>query len=148
MTATSRPTPPPPHIAETRYDAVVGPMIRFRGGQVAVSHSVPRNTMDPRYNACIDHHLACDCREALLNEEATERQGEWTRLRLEMARAIRGHATVVEQPDGQPRLDLQCQCQLCDFARVVGLVPRAYYDQPMGQGNHRTVAASYTRGSL
>jgi hypothetical protein len=136
---------PPPHIADGR--PLVGPMVRFRGGPVAVDRSAPTNTGDPRYRACTDHHLACDCREADLNEQLHEYRSEWQLLRDEMGRAIRGHATVVEQEDGQPRIDLQCQCALCEFARVAGLVPNRWAREVSGQGNYRVVFASHTRGT-
>ncbi|WP_157904258.1 hypothetical protein, partial [Parafrankia soli] len=43
-------------------------------------YDVPKNTLDPRYAACADHHVACDCREAEFSELRAELLDE---LRLE-----------------------------------------------------------------
>ncbi|MGW8538774.1 hypothetical protein ACWGK5_32135 [Rhodococcus qingshengii] len=105
------------------FGAIVGPLVRFRSQQVPVSAAPPRDTHDPRWNNCTDHHLACDCREAEQNEMLNELRSEWKILRDAMDVMIAGHATKVDQYDQQPRPDLECQCQLCDFARKTGLVP-------------------------
>lgn len=105
------------------YGVVVGPLMRFRSHQIPVSDAPPLDTRDPRWNNCIDHHLACDCREAEQNELINELRSEWKNLRDTMDVMLAGHATQVHQYDRQPRPDLECQCQLCDFARKAGLVP-------------------------
>ena len=37
---------------------------------------LPRNPVDPRYVACVQHRTACDCREARLAEDRSELQAE------------------------------------------------------------------------
>lgn len=46
-----------------RFNDKPGPEIRYRP---------PRDTLDPRYSACVRHHVACDCREAELAERIAE----------------------------------------------------------------------------
>ncbi len=111
----------PPHIARPSAD-LVGPMMRFRGQQVAVTSAPPRDTTDPRYDRCTDHHLACDCREAELNEQLAEQRIDWFQLRDQLGAALVDHPTVVTI-NGQERRDLYCQCTGCVFARAVNLVP-------------------------
>jgi hypothetical protein len=57
---------------------LVGPLepVSFYHGTTTALHfaPLPRNTCDPRVKTCVQHHLACDCREALLAEEITERR--------------------------------------------------------------------------
>lgn len=57
--------------------AVVGPLrqIRFRDGSTQV-YDPPRDTRDLRWIGCIDHHPACDCREAEMTENLTELRAE------------------------------------------------------------------------
>lgn len=58
---------------------LVGPMpaVRFRGGSPArLVADPPQSTMDLRYLVCTDHHTACDCREAELNELIAEARFE------------------------------------------------------------------------
>jgi hypothetical protein len=111
----------PPHIARPSTD-LVGPIVHFRGQPVAVTSSPPRNTSDPRYDACTDHHLACDCREAEQNERVAERRYDRYSLRLQLEAALADHPTLVIL-NGETRGDLACQCDGCRFARAVDLVP-------------------------
>lgn len=51
------------------------PTVRFkpdtdRAG--ATGYDVPKDTLDPRYAACSDHRVACDCREAEHAETVAE----------------------------------------------------------------------------
>lgn len=116
----------PPHIARPPSGAeLVGPLVTFRGQPVAVTSSPPLDTCDPRYAACTGHHLACACREAELGEELAEHRADRRELIKALETMLRGHPTLVYQHDGQPRPDLQCACQLCEFARVTHLVPLA-----------------------
>lgn len=56
---------------------LVGPLptVQFRGGARVVADP-PRSTLDLRWVACSDHHTACDCREAELNEQLSECRAE------------------------------------------------------------------------
>lgn len=109
---------PPLHIADGRRDALVGPLVRFRGGQqMPVRHAPPFDTRDPRYTACTDHHLACDCREAEQNENLHEHRAELREIDRAIAAAIEGHPTQVFV-DNEERPDLECQCVGCKVARI------------------------------
>ena len=109
----------PPHIARQpyRHATLVGPMVRFRGQPVDVGSSTPRYTLDPRYLACTDHHLACDCREAEQNEQINEYRDGYREITDVIAAAIEGHPTEVFI-DGEERSDLECQCAGCKIARI------------------------------
>lgn len=71
--------------------AVVGPLPTIHFGpprhRVRLAYTVPRNTLDVRHALCTDHHPACDCREAELNERLDEF--------LHMSEALRKAATTV-----------------------------------------------------
>ncbi|OZE98105.1 hypothetical protein [Rhodococcoides fascians] len=103
--------------------AIVGPLEVFRDGQHPVPHPPPRDTMDPRYLACTNHHLACDCREAMHAEAMGERIAEAHDLMRAAEVLLAGHATMVYQDDGQRRNDLECQCVGCSLARHGHFVP-------------------------
>lgn len=47
-----------------------------------IRYRAPRNTMDPRWEACRDHHVACDCREAEWAEQLAELRAEGQLARL------------------------------------------------------------------
>ncbi|WP_280201897.1 hypothetical protein [Nocardia cyriacigeorgica] len=115
----TRPRDYPPHIARPGA-GLVGPLVRFRGQPVAVSSSPPRDTRDPRYLACTDHRLACDCREAEQNEQLTEYRIELRQLRDLFDALTESHPTRVEV-DGVRRADLECHCPLCVFGRQARL---------------------------
>jgi hypothetical protein len=111
----------PPHIARPSRE-LVGPVEWFRGQPVAVTSSPPDNTLDPRYDACTDHHLACDCREAQLSEDMRELRDERWRLRQRLGTALADHPTRV-YVNGHRRADLECRCLGCDLARSIRLIP-------------------------
>ncbi len=113
----------PPHIARPTND-LVGPLLWFRGQPVAVTHSPPTSTSDPRYDRCTEHRLACDCREAERSEELFELRSEQWHMRQLLAALIDGHPTEVFEC-GEFRRDLECRCPLCAFARQTGLTPSA-----------------------
>ena len=52
---------------------LVGPLpaVRFHDG-TRLAYTPPRDTCDPRYVACTEHHVACDCREAEFAEQLAE----------------------------------------------------------------------------
>ena len=112
---------------------LVGPLptIRFYGGPrpvggllsgnkhrnyPAVAYVPPKNTLDPRYAACTDHHVACDCREAEFAEDRQEARYEWDRVRKAFDRALASHLTWSHTLDGP-----QCECTACQLARELGI---------------------------
>lgn len=84
--------------------ALVGPLptIRFHDG-TKIAYTVPRDSMDPRYVACTNHHPACDCREA----ERAEDVGEH-RAAMDDARQIIAHLM-----DAPCSIDKRQDCQTC-----------------------------------
>lgn len=102
----------------TASKALVGPVkvVYFRGGPGGpfeatgqVIYDVPRNTLDQRYGTCVDHHVACDCREAELNESISELHADYRAMYRAIQRAIRGHSAET------------CQCGACGIARELHL---------------------------
>lgn len=109
---------------------LVGPIpntVRFGGGvhwrtphvlYPTAVYSVPRNTLDPRYTTCRDHHVACDCREAELAEQINELRMELRDVREAVETVLNGHLTdnyVGETP---------CQCTGCQIVRRAHLFNR------------------------
>lgn len=101
--------------------ALVGPIVHFRHEAVPVERTPPRNTVDgDRWAQCTDHHLACDCREAELNEQIQELRGELRLIQNRLAAATEGHPTFVEERySHQRRRDLECRCIACHVARAL-----------------------------
>jgi len=108
---------------------VVGPVrpIHFgslRGG-VDITYTPPGNTLDPRYAACSDHHVACDCREALWSENQNEWRMETDHQREVFDRFIGTHSTEIS---GSPNRftgekDRPCQCTGCQIYRAIHYYP-------------------------
>lgn len=106
--------------------ALVGPLptITFYGAgeeYVTQAYEVPRNTCDLRARLCTDHHPACDCREALLNENLHEHIYEWKLLRDVARNALQGHQ--LRHPLGTNgyrarQTDSLCLCSGCVIARA------------------------------
>lgn len=78
---------------------------------------LPKNSLDPRYAACVDHRTACDCREAGFAEERAEYRAELDEVRRAFEEMLTGHATWVESADGRWDERLQCKCTGCQIAR-------------------------------
>ncbi|WP_239405436.1 hypothetical protein [Frankia sp. Cj3] len=60
------------------------PAVHFKYGtpdSTAINYRLPRGTMDPRWAACVSHHVACDCREAEFAETVAELKAEVNSLR-------------------------------------------------------------------
>ncbi|MEU9888646.1 hypothetical protein [Sphaerisporangium sp. NPDC051011] len=89
--------------------------------KISILAPLPKNTLDPRYAACIQHRTACDCREASVAEELGELRAEMGEVRQAFEEMLRGHATWVEGADGQWDKRLQCQCTGCEIARRLHL---------------------------
>lgn len=110
---------------------LVGPVrtVRFgwRPGSPEVNYTPPGNTCDPRYDACTDHHVACDCREAEWSEQTHESAGEAKHTQAVFDRVLAGHPTRIY---GSPNkytgeTDLPCQCTGCQIARECSIYPRS-----------------------
>jgi hypothetical protein len=104
---------------------LTGPLrpVRYADGRTDW-HDLPRNTMDVRYAACSNHHLACDCREALLAEDIAEYRAMFRELEQAILDAIKGHQTYAytgPSDTGWSSDDEfgQCKCQACVIARAV-----------------------------
>lgn len=106
--------------------ALVGPLptIVFYGaggwaGRVRQAYTVPTHGGDLRARLCTNHHPACDCREADLNELITEQRGEMRRLAQAARSALAGHQ--VEVPIGGEEWTVQlCLCSGCVIHRATG----------------------------
>ena len=63
--------------------------VRFHDG-TRQPYDIPRDTLDPRFRLCSDHHPACDCREAETSERLAELGSELHELNRfqAMARAV------------------------------------------------------------
>jgi len=126
---------------------LVGPLRPvFYATGVTEWHDLPRDTMDIRYSACGNHHLACDCREALLAENEGEYRSELARLEKIILAAIKGHSTW-ESIDGYPDEFGRCKCPACDIARAarVGRAQwtadrEAYYKRAYAEQREREAA--------
>jgi hypothetical protein len=111
---------------------LVGPVptVRFHGGPwrgfdrdyPKVAYVVPRDTCDPRYGACTDHHVACDCREAEMAENLNEYRYELKAQREAFDTILAGHPTWQYSSDGK-RLT-GCMCTGCQFARALHIYPK------------------------
>ncbi|MEU0465072.1 hypothetical protein ABZ215_13800 [Amycolatopsis sp. NPDC006131] len=112
---------------------LVGPVptIYFHGGPGGArtvhrqAYEVPRNTLDPRFAACTEHHPACDCREAVLAEEQGELRAELTMLYRAVRTVLAGHRTWDWDDDRANRPGLwlgdgpnACQCSGCKLVRT------------------------------
>lgn len=103
--------------------ALVGPLptVRFKG--VRAVADPPQSTLDRRWDACTEHHLACDCREAEMNEALSEYSGELRAADEASRRILTGHPTrlhVLDPATGE-WVDRSCQCTGCQLARVAHL---------------------------
>jgi len=105
----------------------------MRGNDGAIAYTPPQNTLDPRYDACTDHHVACDCREAEFAEERHEWRYErdairqaFDAIRQAFDDILAGHSTHIH---GEPnpytgRADQPCMCTGCQIARATHHYPR------------------------
>lgn len=88
----------------------------------SVNYTPPANTCDPRYTACTDHHVACDCREAEFAEQRQERRAETQHQREVFARVLAGHQVIdlnATNPYTGERA-VACMCTGCQIARAFG----------------------------
>lgn len=107
----------PMHVVTFGHDLVNDKWIE-RG---SVNYRPPRDTLDPRYNLCVNHHVACDCREATMAED----RQEWRYARQEQQEAfdriLAGHPTWDWDANGDGR---GCQCTGCQLARAIHVYPK------------------------
>lgn len=124
---------------------LVGPLkvgkVRFTGGPSAFGrddqgylrsfasnataiYDVPTDTLDPRHAACTDHHVACDCREAVLAEQIAEFRGEYRLLRSAIDTVLAGHPTTADGEDRYGQQIKPCQCTGCQIARLIYVYPK------------------------
>ncbi|MGH3402464.1 MAG: hypothetical protein ACRDRJ_08135 [Streptosporangiaceae bacterium] len=108
--------------------ALVGPLrpVRYATGPTEW-HDLPRNTLDGRYAACGNHHLACDCREAAQAEDINEWRLMFRELERAILDAIKGHQTYAYTGlrdsglGGDDDEFAQCKCQACGIARAASV---------------------------
>lgn len=108
-------------------DAIVGPLqtVVFRGGPwpnpdpTTVVYTPPRDTMDPRYVACTEHRVACDCREAEWAEWRQEIRYAENELRAAITEVLAGHPTRQWSDDGNTFTG--CMCTGCQIVRAADL---------------------------
>lgn len=100
---------------------VVGPLptIRFHDG-TRQAYDVPRDTRDPRSRACTEHHRACDCREAILNEDIGEYRALYRSFEDATERILAGHATYAYSKNHRTgeMVFTGCMCTGCQIARA------------------------------
>lgn len=118
---------------------IVGPVasVYFGGGprnpddpwdRTAIAYVRPRDTMDPRFEACTDHHVACDCREAEFAENESEARYERKATQQAFEAVLAGHDTYATD-DGRPG----CLCTGCQIARQAHIWVYDAYSLPVGQ---------------
>lgn len=111
---------PPLHIADGQIVQAARP-VPGRPADAGAA-SAARDTRDPRYWRCTDHHLACDCRpkpsEAERNEALTEMRADLQSIHDVMKGDLEGHPTRVYDRTGERR-DLECRCTGCRIARSI-----------------------------
>jgi len=133
---------------------LVGPLrpVRYATGRTQW-RDLPRNTLDIRYAACGNHHLACDCREAMLAEDIGEWRAMFREVEQVVLAAIRGHQTYAytgTDDSGWSGEDefAQCKCQACEIARSAHIgfsecmgQQRAAYERLAAESRERQRAA-------
>lgn len=105
---------------------LVGPLpsVRFYDGS-SVVYTPPTDTLDDRYRACINHRVACDCREAEFAETFSELRAEIRRVEKAFAEVLKGHQTWAYTATGEDEF-AQCQCTGCQVVRLADAGLRSY----------------------
>jgi len=83
-----------------------------------LAYTPPRDTCDPRYVACTEHHVACDCREAEFAEQLAEFRNRLREIEAAASRVLRGHFTHAYTKDGAIDYDWRCSCTGCAIAQL------------------------------
>jgi hypothetical protein len=102
---------------------LVGPLptIRFYDG-TKQAYDVPRDTMDPRFQACTYHHPACDCREAELAEQIAELRGELKGVADAAREVLAGHPIWAYEDGPNGERSVGCMCTGCQIVRATHLL--------------------------
>ncbi|MEV6154965.1 hypothetical protein AB0L53_31950 [Nonomuraea sp. NPDC052129] len=87
--------------------------------EISLILPLPKNTMDPRWLACTNHHTACDCREAELAEELNEVRVELRHILTVLQEELADHATWAYTADNRDDPIAQCKCFGCKIARRI-----------------------------
>jgi hypothetical protein len=98
--------------------------LRIIRSHATAIYDVPVDTRDPRYSACTDHRVACDCREAELAEQISELRGEYSLLRNAIDTVLAGHPTTAGGEDRYGQEIKPCQCTGCQIARLIYVYPK------------------------
>ncbi|MEV6033617.1 hypothetical protein AB0L65_20850 [Nonomuraea sp. NPDC052116] len=97
------------------------PTWRSPGAEIALILPLPKNTMDPRWRACANHHTACDCREAELAEDMAELRWERDHMLRVLREELAGHATWAYSDDNERDPVAECKCTGCMIVRRMDL---------------------------
>lgn len=90
------------------FEGGAQPPWRSKAPRPFVRYTPPTNTLDPRFDACASHHTACDCREAIWNEDRLEVASVFRGQQAAVARILVGHPTYADDP---------CMCTGCQISR-------------------------------
>lgn len=128
---------------------LVGPLKQVSfSGHARLGVDLPRNTMDLRYRACLEHRTACDCREAMIAEDRAEFTAELALIRGVFADALEGHPTFGDLDDhGEPLESDCCRCMGCAivreaYRRGASLLPFSAWAKAWGGFNARRDVAA------
>lgn len=100
-----------------------GDRVQFQDGTQLI-YTPPRDTLDARYDACTEHHVACDCREAEHHEWQLEASGYSRLMRDAFTRILADHQTRAVGPDPFTAATYRpCMCTGCQIAREIGVYP-------------------------
>ena len=106
------------HVPSQQVTFIGGPRRPWGSPSPSVAYDRPKNTLDPRVEACTDHHVACDCREAALAEDLSEFRAEFNAIKQAFSMVLAGHPTRTKG-DAKP-----CQCSGCQIARIAHIYPK------------------------
>lgn len=85
---------------------------RWFNDRTPTTYVPPKDTLDPRYKACTDHRVGCDCREGNWNENVQD-------VHIELSHYVRAIAQVVgHHPTYGADDEPLCQCTGCQILRL------------------------------
>lgn len=106
------------HVPTGHVSFIGGPRRPLDSPFPSVAYDPPASTLDPRVEACTDHYVACDCREACMAEDRSEIRSEFRAIHQAFDMVLAGHPT---RTDGDAR---PCQCSGCQIARIAHIYPK------------------------